>query len=297
MWFGLPVILGHGVLIRRSALQAAGGFPEETSEDIVLSGRLTVSGWKGVIAWTNGMAAEEVPADFGRYARRLFRWTAQDARTLALRSREVVSLSTLPLAERLDWVVRNLKFPLAGIALPYLVAIAFVRGLMVPGPSQIGGWQVACALGACFCPFVAFALYHRFHISKCLSAFLSATTIAIMVIPVCFDALFSALRGPAAWPVATGDRLADKSGCFRLSAVSLSVSAALVFGGMARGEPLLALVGLCAIVSGLEARFTFRLVRLIVALLIPVAVFLPMWGVGTWEFTILICAVFALLLI
>jgi len=81
VWFGLGWNLGHGVLIRRKALASIGGFPEVSSEDIILTGALRRNGWSGTCVWTSDGAQEEVPETFERFCRRLLRWTSQDTDT------------------------------------------------------------------------------------------------------------------------------------------------------------------------------------------------------------------------
>jgi cellulose synthase/poly-beta-1,6-N-acetylglucosamine synthase-like glycosyltransferase len=106
--FGLAPCFGHGVVIRRSALEAVGGFPEIVSEDLALTTMLREAGYFGVVA-SDIVCGEGVPRHLNQYRRRYEKWCVGIIEFARLYLRSFLRNKRIPLVEKLDLVFHCLN--------------------------------------------------------------------------------------------------------------------------------------------------------------------------------------------
>ena len=128
LW-GLPHILGHGVLIKLADLIAVGGVPRIVSEDLALTIHLAESGRRGIIC-SEAIADERFPETLIRYRKRLRRWVAADAEIVRTYLTRIIQSSLKP-SEKADLLLRETRLPMLGafvMTLLFVAAIAGIRG-------------------------------------------------------------------------------------------------------------------------------------------------------------------------
>jgi cellulose synthase/poly-beta-1,6-N-acetylglucosamine synthase-like glycosyltransferase len=117
---GIPLMLGHGVLIRTSAAQQIGGFPNFISEDIAFTLRLASQGNYGATV-TDAIATEGYPISYYSYWRRMLRWTRADADIVRRLSNPLLESRMRPLRKVAVWA-GLIRLPSASFYWPLLVA-------------------------------------------------------------------------------------------------------------------------------------------------------------------------------
>jgi cellulose synthase/poly-beta-1,6-N-acetylglucosamine synthase-like glycosyltransferase len=131
--YGFPMMLGHGALMRTSAVREVDGFPERVSEDLAMTVRLRRRGWLGLIS-DLVPCGEGIPETFSAYRRRAEKWLIGTLEFLwkdgrAFRSKEV------PLVQRLDLGLSIL------IMLNFAALFAFITTGVVVWPLVSGQWD------------------------------------------------------------------------------------------------------------------------------------------------------------
>lgn len=296
VWFGLPCILGHGVILRRTALTAAHGFPEATSEDILLTARLVELGWKGTCAWTTDGAEEDVPKSYPRYQRRLRRWTRQDAQTAWCETMPMLRHSQVPLAARLDWILRNLRHPACGVVLP----VFWVCGVLTlcDIPPQSNHLLLAIAFGVVmFLPAVLLALGCGRKLRQLPSLYAASMAVSIISAPAFCLGLVSSIRSRPHTFVPTGSSDASRNDDRASSLLSIASGAFLIATGYIGSEPLLIVLGTIYLASPfLVPRLPFQIFAfgVVGALLLGIA--LHVCGFGTLPCALLLATGVAMLM-
>jgi len=128
--YGFSAALGHGILIRRDALDAIGGFPELVSEDIALTLTLKEAGFDGVHE-SEVFGYESFPPSLEAFRRRQYRWTKADLQLCFKMLSRYITTTRLELTERLDAATREVKLPLTCLVAPTIMAGA-VLSLYTP---------------------------------------------------------------------------------------------------------------------------------------------------------------------
>lgn len=101
--FGLVLMVGHGAVLRTSALRHVGGFPNRVSEDLCVTTSLRAKGYRGLVLQSTP-CEEGLPPSFAQYRRRFEKWVIgalEFARKDALR----LALRAVPTVERVDLAV------------------------------------------------------------------------------------------------------------------------------------------------------------------------------------------------
>ncbi len=297
VWFGLGWNLGHGVLLRRTALASLGGFPEVSSEDIILTGALLQNGWSGTCVWTSDGAQEEAPETFERFCRRLLRWTSQDTNTALRHTIPMLSARNLPWAERIDWLVRNAKFPICGLTLPFLVALGTLalafpewRNAQLPTATVLTPVAATCA------PVMAFAFFCRHQWWRLPAVCASALTISVLCLPVLFQALVAGLVGWSTGFAPTGATLLGQKGRRSCPLIALFAGGSLLTLGWLAQEPLIGIIGgLLFAAPILIAMLPFCLLRWCVFGLVLLGVALHVCGFGSAQSMVIAGAALAVL--
>lgn len=125
---GFVYSYGHGVLFRRSALDAVGGFPEVVSEDLAVSAELRRAGYRGHYA-AEVECREEAPPAYAAFRRRQHRIVAGTLEFLIrfaprfLRSRDV------PLVEKLDLLA---TLGVIYLPVPFIAFVLMSHALAMP---------------------------------------------------------------------------------------------------------------------------------------------------------------------
>jgi cellulose synthase/poly-beta-1,6-N-acetylglucosamine synthase-like glycosyltransferase len=115
-------MLGHGALIRTSAAQQIGGFPDFIGEDIAFTLRLASRGNYGVVV-ASAVATEGYPLSYYAYWRRILRWTRADADVVRRLSNPLLESPLKPLRKVAVWF-GLIRLPSASFYWPLLVAIS-----------------------------------------------------------------------------------------------------------------------------------------------------------------------------
>ncbi|HEX2022392.1 MAG TPA: glycosyltransferase family 2 protein, partial [Candidatus Thermoplasmatota archaeon] len=142
------VFAGSAAVFRREALDAVGGFPEETLvEDFDLTLRLACAGWKGRLAPAVG-ARGLLPWTAGDLARQLWRWSS--GTTAVVRRRLVPTLRArgAPLAPRLELLADGCAYLAGGLLVAAAILLVAAGLADVPVARPLGGWSVLLAPGA-----------------------------------------------------------------------------------------------------------------------------------------------------
>jgi cellulose synthase/poly-beta-1,6-N-acetylglucosamine synthase-like glycosyltransferase len=157
--YGFVACLGHGVMIRRNAWEAAGGFPEIVSEDIGFAARAARAGFHGVVA--EDVIAEEAPPPNYRAFRAKYRKAIGG--TVEFFQKEFWPLARSPhlsLVEKLDALV-TFSFCFLG-----LVSIVNLGGGIIlsyiyrlHGYATLQPWLLSLYLIGPFTPIVPLAAY------------------------------------------------------------------------------------------------------------------------------------------
>ena len=173
IWHGLPLNLGHNNIIKREALVDIGGVPEVSSEDIVLTYELRIHKWFGIYA-PLGWAQEEYPQTLASFCTRMRRWTIQDMQTVLNYTTKIFKCKNYTNAEKYDAVMKNFKYPLSALCLPYLAAIAFVSIYYPQVFPEIGHSKFICLFVFLFlstqAPLMLYILYIRKGLSRMICA-------------------------------------------------------------------------------------------------------------------------------
>jgi len=125
--YGFVMFLGHGAVIRKSAWEWAGGFPEIVSEDLAFATRIREHGYRGVFA-EDVVCGEDFPEDYYAMWKRHLKWSAGTTEYIVkelprfLKSRATVT-------EKLDVAFPVLNLPLSTLFLAYILAVTAVFGL------------------------------------------------------------------------------------------------------------------------------------------------------------------------
>ena len=143
--FGMVPLLGHGALLRMSALRQAGGFPPRVSEDLVLSTKLREIGYYGHVL-ESVWCSEGLPPTFSQYRRRVEKW-AIGAIEFLRRDAIGVLCSRMSNVERVDLGMSILNIlnaiPIFGLLVIASVVWPLVLGVARPTTLVVGGVDVA----------------------------------------------------------------------------------------------------------------------------------------------------------
>ncbi|MFY9234032.1 MAG: glycosyltransferase [Fimbriimonadaceae bacterium] len=109
--YGFVMLLGHGVVIRRSCWEQAGGFPELVSEDLALALKLREMGYHGRFA-EDIICYESFPADMRAFRVRHMKWTRGTCEFLHRLLIPSLFSRKLPWHEKLDILLPTINLPL-----------------------------------------------------------------------------------------------------------------------------------------------------------------------------------------
>jgi hypothetical protein len=155
--YGFPMCYGHGALLRVSGLRAIGGFPEIVSEDIALTLRLRGSGLCGITT-SEVVCGEDYPRDYHTLRKRHSRWLSADLECFRMEVWPFLGKKNVGLVEKVDAVLRGLKYPLGAVCLPLVLLLGltlfFCEGLQAVFARPVIFITVVMSLS----PYIPFAL-------------------------------------------------------------------------------------------------------------------------------------------
>jgi 1,2-diacylglycerol 3-beta-glucosyltransferase len=138
---GTAELRGSGMLVRRSVLEALGGWPVEAiTEDLELSTRLTVGGHHVALA-PRVQLHEESLEHAGPLWRQRMRWAEGSMRRLMELGPGLLADARLPIGRRLDFLLFVTEF----VVPPLFVASIVASGLTAIGPRS-ADWTVPVSL-------------------------------------------------------------------------------------------------------------------------------------------------------
>lgn len=144
--WGLPHILGHGVLIKLADLIAVGGVPQVVSEDLALTIHLAENGRRGIIC-PQAIAEERFPETLARYRKRLRRWVAADVEIVRMYFTRILRSSLKP-SEKTDLLLRETRLPMLSAFVMTLLLVAVVAGITGRSSCELPGraWVLVCLM-------------------------------------------------------------------------------------------------------------------------------------------------------
>ncbi len=123
--FGAVNMLGHGAVIRRDVLDAVGGFPEVTCEDLAFTVVARMAGYRGAFA-ADIVCGETFPEDFSAMRRRHLRWSWATVEFLR-RFMVPYARSRARWFEKLDLLLPSVNLPAVLLFLGFLLSANFLR--------------------------------------------------------------------------------------------------------------------------------------------------------------------------
>jgi cellulose synthase/poly-beta-1,6-N-acetylglucosamine synthase-like glycosyltransferase len=118
--YGFVMFLGHGALIRRSAWQQVGGFPEIVSEDLAFAIALREIGYHGFFA-NDVICSEAFPNDVRAFRVRHVKWTRGTCEFLLRWASRLIRAKRITLTEKLDILFPTLNLPMTFFFLLFML--------------------------------------------------------------------------------------------------------------------------------------------------------------------------------
>lgn len=139
------VFTGSAALFRREALDAVGGFPEDTLvEDFDLSLRLANAGWKGRLAPVVG-ARGLLPWTAQDLSRQLWRWSAGTTDVVRRRAGETLRSRGASLPARLELLADGCAYLAGGLVVAAALLLAAMGFAGLPVVRPLAGWAILLA--------------------------------------------------------------------------------------------------------------------------------------------------------
>jgi len=129
---GAVVFMGHGAILRTSAWQAAGGFPEVTSEDFAFTIKLLEQGLKGVYC-SDVMCHEDFPSDYAGFRAQQKRYVAGSVQALGICIPPLLHSKKASMIEKADLMLWSIPLYVPALALMYLVLTSVLLPLAFGG--------------------------------------------------------------------------------------------------------------------------------------------------------------------
>ena len=116
--------LGHGALLKVSALKQVGGFPEIVSEDIALTVELYDHGYRGVFA-RDIQVGEAFPETYNAFQRRHKKWSMGAAEFMKRYWKRVLFSKKLSWDQKEDMLISMLSLPMTAYLVIFIVMAMF----------------------------------------------------------------------------------------------------------------------------------------------------------------------------
>lgn len=116
--------LGHGALLKVSALKDAGYFPEIVSEDIALTVELYDHGYRGIFA-SDIQVGEAFPETYNAFQRRHKKWSMGAAQFMKLYWKRVLFSKKLNWQQKEDMLISMLSLPMTAYLVIFIIMAMF----------------------------------------------------------------------------------------------------------------------------------------------------------------------------
>ena len=123
--YGVVNFLGHGAILRRSAVLQAGGFPEIVAEDIGLTTEFYILGKRGVFV-DEIKAGEDFPNSYSSFRKRHKKWTMGSTEFMRHYLKRILK-SDMAWYEKLDIIVPSLSLPMTLLLFIYIMATSLLH--------------------------------------------------------------------------------------------------------------------------------------------------------------------------
>lgn len=133
--YGFVVYVGHGAVIKRSAWEAVGGFPEMITEDLAFSICLLEKGLRGIFS-EDVICLEDFPENYGAFRRQHERFIVGTTRVIWKYLRRILTANRATWIEKLDFLLWC--SPLYTPAFCFVFIIVCVIGLT----TFLGQWNI-----------------------------------------------------------------------------------------------------------------------------------------------------------
>lgn len=182
--FGFVSCYGHGVMIRRSAWQAAGGFPEIVSEDLGFASRALEQGLRGVFV-REVTAWEAFPPNYRAFLAKYARIAGGTVEYFRREYPRLLASRRAGLVEKLD-VLLTFSYCFGGLVTLFNILGALSLGLLVEleGQGHIALWVLAIWLLGPSTPLLAILSGLCGRPAKALRYLLTATVAYVSLVPI-----------------------------------------------------------------------------------------------------------------
>lgn len=133
--YGLVLYLGHGAIVRRSAWETIGGFPEVVLEDLAFSAVTATRGMRGIFL-ENLLCFEDFPGTYQAFKRQHERYVIGTTQVMRKYLRPLLQSPRLGLVEKADFCLWCSPLYVPALCLAFLV----ICSLGIAG--MLGDWQV-----------------------------------------------------------------------------------------------------------------------------------------------------------
>lgn len=177
--FGFVACYGHGVMLRRSAWEAIGGFPEVTSEDLAFASRALTHGLRGVYAEAV-VAQEAFPPNYRAFIAKYRKIAGGTVEYFQREYPRLLFSRQASLVEKLD-IALTFSFCVGGLVTLVSVIGALALSLLSdnPGRGQLAAWVFLVWLVGPLTPIFALAK-GRFPTPGSALRYLVTTTVAFV---------------------------------------------------------------------------------------------------------------------
>jgi len=134
--YGFVMLLGHGAVLRRTAWEEVGGFPEIVSEDLAFAVRLRDRGWHGQFA-TDVICYEDFPETVRDFRVRHMKWTRGTCEFLSRELGRLVRSPNISIVEKLDILLPTLSLPLSLLYFLFVVDANLVLPVLFSHPHPL----------------------------------------------------------------------------------------------------------------------------------------------------------------
>ncbi len=131
--YGFVLFLGHGAVVRRSAWERAGGFPEVITEDLAFSALLAKNGLRGIFL-ESVVCNEDFPATYPAFKRQHERYVIGTTQVMLQYLLPLLRSRSISLIEKIDFCLWCLPLYVPALCLVFAV----VSSLGLTG--LLGGW-------------------------------------------------------------------------------------------------------------------------------------------------------------
>ena len=121
--FGVVNYLGHGAILKKSAVESVGKFPEIVAEDIGITTEFYSTNMRGVFV-DEIKAGEEFPETYSSFRRRHRKWTMGSTQFMRYYFISILK-SNMRWYQKLDIIVPGISLPMTLLLFTYIIIVSF----------------------------------------------------------------------------------------------------------------------------------------------------------------------------